>query len=136
MLFSTAIIAKLVMPDIYPLTWFILALRVVSVATFVISSISSSIFLILALYASFLTTSVFTTFLSLFKSAGGVCNFPMSNLSISLFRCLNQLTHFLFYQLLIYQRQLLNYNISHKLLRQSQLLEKFMKILECSTLQK
>ena len=41
------------------LTSFILALRVVLVAKLVISSILSSIFLILALYTSFLTTSFF-----------------------------------------------------------------------------
>ena len=44
------------MLGISPLTSFILALRVVLVAMLVISGILSSIFLILALYTSFLTT--------------------------------------------------------------------------------
>ena len=53
------------------LTSFILALRaVVVVAKLVISGILSSIFLILALYTSFLTTSFFTTSLSFLKSTG------------------------------------------------------------------
>ena len=70
-LFSTAVralvVAKLVILGISPLTSFILALRVVLVAKLVISGILSSIFFILALYTSFLTTSFFTTSLSLLK---------------------------------------------------------------------
>ena len=49
-------------------TSFLLALRVVLVAKLVISGILSLIFLILSLYTSFLTTSFFTTSLSLLKS--------------------------------------------------------------------
>ena len=89
-LFSTTVsavaLAKLVILGILPLTSFILALRVVLVAKFVISGILSSIFFILALYTSFLTTSFFTTLLSLLKSTGVVSNFPISNLSTLLFK--------------------------------------------------
>ena len=55
-----ALVSKLVKLDISPLTSLILALRVVLVATLVISGILFSIFFILALYTSFLTTSFFT----------------------------------------------------------------------------
>ena len=57
------VIAKLEVLGISFLTSFILALRVVLVAELVISGILSSIFLIVALYTSFLTTS-FTISLS------------------------------------------------------------------------
>ena len=50
-------LAKLVVQGISPLTLFILALKVVLVAKWVISGILSSISFILALYTSFLTTS-------------------------------------------------------------------------------
>ena len=67
-LFPTAIVkavvlAKLLMLGISPLTSFILPLIVVFVAKLLISGIFSPIFLILELYASFLTTSFFTTLL-------------------------------------------------------------------------
>ena len=55
------VVAKLVILGISPLTSFILTLRLVLVAELVLSSILSSIFLILELYTSFLTTSFFTT---------------------------------------------------------------------------
>ena len=62
-LFSTAVravvVAKLVMLGISPLTSFILALREALEANFVISGILSQLFLILALYASLLTTPFF-----------------------------------------------------------------------------
>ena len=51
-----AVVAKLVIIGISPLTSFILALRETLVAKLVISGILSSIFLILALCTSFLTT--------------------------------------------------------------------------------
>ena len=54
-----AVVAKLVILDILPLTSFILGLRVVLVAKLVISGKLSSIFFILALYASFLMISFF-----------------------------------------------------------------------------
>ena len=55
----------------------------------------STIFLILALYSVFLTTSVFTTLLSLLKSNGVVFNFTISNLSTLLFKLLTLVgTHF------------------------------------------
>ena len=67
-----ALVAKLVILGISPLTSFILALREALVAKLVISGILFSIFLILVLYIyiyiSFLTTSFFTTSLSLLKS--------------------------------------------------------------------
>ena len=53
-----AVVAKLVILDILPLTSFILGLRVVLVAK-LISGKLSSIFFILASYASFLMTSFF-----------------------------------------------------------------------------
>ena len=52
------------MQGISPSTAFILAIIVVLVAKLVIPGILSSILLILPLYISFLTTSVFTTSLS------------------------------------------------------------------------
>ena len=60
------------------LTSFILVLKEVLVATLVISGILS-IFLILALYAFFVTTSFLTTSLSLLKSAGTGTNLSTSN---------------------------------------------------------
>ena len=81
-LFSTAaravLVAKLVILGISALTSFILVLRIVLVAKLVISGILSSIFLILALYSVFLTTSFFTTLLSLLKSTGVISHFTMS----------------------------------------------------------
>ena len=62
------VVAKLVILGISFLTSFILKLRVVLVAMLIMSGILSSIFLILALYTSFLMTSFFTTSLSLFQS--------------------------------------------------------------------
>ena len=63
-------------------------LRVVLVANLVISSILSSIFLILAFYTSFLTTSFFTASLSLLKSTGTGTNLQKSYLSTLLFKLL------------------------------------------------
>ena len=54
------LVPKFVILGILPLTSFILELREVLVAKLVISGILSSIFLILALYTSFFTTSIFT----------------------------------------------------------------------------
>ena len=97
-LFSTALravlVAKLVILGISPLTSFILALRVVLVAKLVISGILSSIFFILALYTSFLTTSFFTTSLSLLKSTGAGTNLSISNLSTLLFKLVKPLVTF------------------------------------------
>ena len=101
-LFSTvvraAVAPRLVILAISPLTSFILALRQALAATLVISGILYSIFLILALYTSFLTTSFFTTSLSLQEQV---------NLLYFL-NCLNHLVHFLIYQYLIYLHQNLN----------------------------
>ena len=91
-LFSTAVralvVAKLVILGISPFTSFILALVVVLVSKLVISGILSSIFFILALYTSFLTTSFFTTWLSLLKSTRTGTNLSTSNLSTLLFKLL------------------------------------------------
>ena len=85
MLFSTAVtalvVANSVKLGISPLTSFILALREALASNLVISGILSSIFFILALYTSFLTTSFFTTLLSLLKSTGTGTNLSTSNLS-------------------------------------------------------
>ena len=72
------VIVKLVISGISPLTSLILALRVVLVAKLVISGILPLIFLILALCTSFLTTSFFTTLLSLLKSTGTGANLSIS----------------------------------------------------------
>ena len=85
---KAVVVAKLVILGISPLISFILALTVVSVAKLVTADILSSMLLILVLYASFLTTSLFTTLLSLLKSTGIVSNFPISNLSALFFKFL------------------------------------------------
>ena len=58
-------------------------------ATLVISDILSSIFIIFALYTSFLKTSFFTAWLSLHKSTGTGTYLSTSNLSTLLFKLLN-----------------------------------------------
>ena len=65
---AVVVVAKLLIFGISPLTSFILVLRVVLVAKLVISGFLSSIFLMLTLYRSFLTTSFLTILLSLLKS--------------------------------------------------------------------
>ena len=107
-----ALVVKLVILVTSSLTSFILALREALVAKLVISDILSSICLILALYASFLTTSFFTSSLNLLKSTETITNLSTSNLS-TLFiyffsSCLNQLVHFSIYQYLIYLHYILN----------------------------
>ena len=81
-LFSTTVravvVAKLVILGDSFLTSFILVLKEVLVATLEISGILS-IFLILALYTFFITTSFLTTSLSLLKSAGTGTNLSTSN---------------------------------------------------------
>ena len=57
-------------------------------AKLVKAGISSSIFLILALYSVFLTTSFLTKLLSLLKSTGAGANLLISNLSTLLFKLL------------------------------------------------
>ena len=105
-LFSTVVkavlVAKLVILGISPLSLFILALKLVLVAKLVISGISSSIFLILAFYTSFLTTSFFTTSLNSFKAAGTGTNLSTSNLSSLFFKVLKPLSLFLIHQYQIY----------------------------------
>ena len=72
-----ALIAKWVILGISLLTPFILALRVVLVAKLVISANLFLMFVILALYTSFLTTSFSTTSLSLHKSTGTETNLSL-----------------------------------------------------------
>ena len=90
-LFSTvvraAVVAKLVILGILPLTSFILALSVFLVAKLVISGILSSIFLILSFYTSFSTTSILTS--SLLKSTGKSTIFSIFYLSTLLLKLLN-----------------------------------------------
>ena len=74
-------VVKLLILGILFLTSFILALREALVAELVISRILSSVFLILELHTSFLTTSFFTTSISLLKSTGTCTNLSTSNLS-------------------------------------------------------
>ena len=81
-----ALVAKLVVLGIWLLTWFILALREALVPTLVISGILSSMFLILPLYTSFLTTPFFTTSLTLIKPTGKGTNLSLSNLSALLLK--------------------------------------------------
>ena len=91
-LFSTAVtaevVAKLLILGISALTSFIFVLRKVLVAKLVISSVLSSMFLTLALYYVFLTTSFFTTLLSLLESTVTGANLSISNLSTLLFKWL------------------------------------------------
>ena len=63
-------------------------------------------FLINSSYSVFLTTSYFTTSLSLLKSRDVVSNSPISNLFILFFKLLKPLGTV--YQYLIYQHQILN----------------------------
>ena len=85
---SSVVVAKLEILGISFLTSFILALRVVFLAKFVISGILSSISLILEFYTSFLTTSFFTTSLRLLKSTGTGTNLLTSNFSTLFFKLL------------------------------------------------
>ena len=101
------LVAKLVILVTSSLTSFISALREALVAKLVISDILSSIFLILALYTSFLTTSFFTSSLNLLKSTGAGTNLSSSNLSTLLFKLLNLIGTFSNYQYLIYIHQIL-----------------------------
>ena len=98
-LFSTPIrepvVANLVILGTSPLTSFLLALRVVLLPTLVMSGILSSIFFNLALYESFLATSVFIIPLSLLKSTGKGANLLTANLSTLLFKLLTWLGRFL-----------------------------------------
>ena len=83
--FSSAVkavaVAKLVILGIWFSNSFILVVRVVLVAKLVISGILTSIFFNLALYTPFLTTSFFTTSLSLLKSRARGTNLLTFNLS-------------------------------------------------------
>ena len=78
-------VAKLVILGVSLLTSFLLALRIVLLAKLVISGILSSIFLILALYTSFLTTSIFLHRLFYLKN-GTTYNLSTYNFSTSIFK--------------------------------------------------
>ena len=88
------VVAKLAILGISFLTAFILALRVVLVPKLVISGILSSIFLILVLCTSFLTTLLFTTLLSLLKSTGTVLIYQLLVYLLYFSNYLNYLVHF------------------------------------------
>ena len=77
--------AKLVILGVLFLTSLILALKIELVVKLVISGILSSIFLVIALSACFLTTSHFPTSLKLLKSTGNGTNLSTSNLSTFFF---------------------------------------------------
>ena len=77
-----ALVAKLVILVISPLTSFMLALREALVVKLVILYTS------LALYASYLMTSCFTTSLSLIKSKGTGTNLSTSDLTTLIFKSL------------------------------------------------
>ena len=109
-LFSTAVnaevVARLLMLGISALTSFFLVLRIVLVTKLVISNISSSILLILELFSVFLTTSFYTTLLSLLKSIGTGANLSISDFNL-LYKLLKLVVNFLIYQYLIYLLQFL-----------------------------
>ena len=85
---NAKVVAKPLILGISVLTSFIFVLKIVLVAKLVISGILSSIFFILALYSVFLTTSFFTTLLSLLKSTGTGASLSISNLPTLLFTLL------------------------------------------------
>ena len=97
-LFSTAarsaVADKLVILGILFLTSFIITSKVVLLVKLVNSGILSSIFLILALYTSFLIKSFFTTSLSLLKLTGTGTDISTSNLYTLFSNCLYYLVHF------------------------------------------
>ena len=88
----TVLVAKLVILCFLPLISFILALRVVLASKLVKSSILSSIFFILVLYASFRQQHhLFTTLLCLLKSigTGTLSTFNLATLLFKLFKPLD-----------------------------------------------
>ena len=101
-------LTKLVTLEISHLTSFVLALRQVLVARSVISDILSSVFFILALYKSFLTTSFFTTLLSLLNQQEQVLIYQHLIYLLYFLNFLNHLTYFSIYQHLIYLHQILS----------------------------
>ena len=110
--------AKPLILGISALTSFIFVLRIVLVAKLVISGILSSIFLILALYSVFLTTSFFTTLLSLLKSAATGANLSISILStllFKLFKLVGKLYNLLIFNLSTFVFKLAKLDFSAKL---------------------
>ena len=84
-----------------PLTWFILALWVVLVAKLVILGILSSIFLILASYTSFLTTTFLLHHLVYLYQQEQVLIYQHQIYLLYFSNCSNHLIHFSVYQYLI-----------------------------------
>ena len=103
-----ALVAKLIILGISFLTSFTLVLRVVLEAKLVISGISSSLPLILALYTSFLATSFLLHHLVYLNQQEQILTYQhqMSLLYVPDF--LNFMVYFLIYQYLIYPHQILN----------------------------
>ena len=95
------LVAKLVILVISPLNSYILPSKVVLVATLQISGILSSIFFILALYTSFLTTSFLQHHLIFLNRQEQVNSLSASNLSTLLFKLPKLGGNFLVYQYLI-----------------------------------
>ena len=85
---KAVVVAQLIILCISHLTSFLLPLREELVAKLVISGILCSIFFIFEFYTSFLTTSFFTTSLSLLKSTGIGTNLSTCNLSTLVFKLL------------------------------------------------
>ena len=83
----SGLVTKLVILGISPLTSFILASRAALVAMLVIPGILSSVFLILALYSFFLTTSFLTRSPSLLKSVGTSFNLSVYNFKLAKSPC-------------------------------------------------
>ena len=88
MALSEALVAKLAILGVSTLNSFIWALREAWLGKLVILDVLSSIFLILALHTYLLTTSFFTTSLSLLKSIGTGTNLSTPNLSNLVFKFL------------------------------------------------
>ena len=103
-----ALLAKLVVVGISPLTSFTLALREALVAKLVISGILSSIFFILALYISFLTTSFLLNHSVYLNQQEQVLIYQHLFYLLYFSISLNLLLHSSIYQYLIYLHQILN----------------------------
>ena len=103
-----AVNAKPLVLSISVLTSFTFVLRTVLVAKFVISSILSSIFLILALYSVFLTTSFLLHYLVYLNQREQVVIYQYLIYLPYYLNCLNYSVNFLIYRYLIYQLQFIN----------------------------
>ena len=108
-----ALVAKLVILGVSALTLFISALTEALVAKLLMFGILSSIVFILALYASFLTTSCFTTSLSLLKLTGTGTNLSTSSHLLQFLNLLllHNLTNLIQFSLLLLLKILVLENI-------------------------